>query len=138
MWWIILSGVLHNFNMYTIGSFIYADMQRYHHVSTAAAGQINSVLFGIGGLGILLGDTGHPEEALVLRSALVQHFRDVGDLNKLQGTLCNHAAILYARADLDGAMTLYIPNFASSAVHVGGSTGVASSTKAALSVGVPP
>src|SRR5262249_61353178 len=55
MWWIIVSGVLHNFNMYTIGSFIYADMQRYHRVSTGAAGQSYAVLFGVGGIGRVVG-----------------------------------------------------------------------------------
>src|SRR5262249_18288082 len=29
MWWIILSGALHNFNMYAIGSFLSPYLQRY-------------------------------------------------------------------------------------------------------------
>jgi len=58
-------------------------------------------------LSLLLADTGHPEEALRLRSMLVQHFRDTGDSNNLQATLGNQANILYSRGDLDAAMALY-------------------------------
>jgi tetratricopeptide (TPR) repeat protein len=57
-------------------------------------------------LSLLLDDTGHPEEALRLGSALANHFRAVGDLNSLQGNLGNQADILYTRGDLDGAMAL--------------------------------
>jgi MFS family permease len=55
MWSIILSGVLHNFNMYTIGSFMYLDMHDYHGLSVSGAGNINTLLYGVGGIGILLG-----------------------------------------------------------------------------------
>ena len=55
----------------------------------------------------LLADTGHPEEALGVRSALVDHFRAAGDLNGLQATLGNQALILADRGDLDGAMALH-------------------------------
>jgi tetratricopeptide (TPR) repeat protein len=58
-------------------------------------------------LGFLLGDTGHPEEALTLRASLVDHFRATGDLNELHGALGNQAVILRARGDLDGAMVLH-------------------------------
>jgi tetratricopeptide (TPR) repeat protein len=58
-------------------------------------------------LSFLLADTGHPEEALRLRSALVEHFRDAGDVNNLQATLGDQANILYARGDLDEATALY-------------------------------
>jgi predicted MFS family arabinose efflux permease len=56
MWWIILSGALHNFNMYAIGSFLSPFLQRYHGLSTGNAGLINGVVYGIfGGCGIFLG-----------------------------------------------------------------------------------
>jgi MFS family permease len=55
MWWIILSGALHNFNMYALGSFLSSFLIRYHRVNIADAGDINSVIYGFGGLGILLG-----------------------------------------------------------------------------------
>jgi tetratricopeptide (TPR) repeat protein len=58
-------------------------------------------------LGILLGNTGHPEEALGLRSELVEHFRATGNLDSLSASLGNQALILMARGDLDGAMALH-------------------------------
>lgn len=56
MWWIILSGALHNFNMYTIGHFLAPFLQRYHGLDVKDAGWISGVLYGcFGGLGIFLG-----------------------------------------------------------------------------------
>jgi predicted MFS family arabinose efflux permease len=56
MWWLILSGALHNFNMYTIGHFLSPFLQRYHGLSTGEAGIIGGVVYGcFGGLGIFLG-----------------------------------------------------------------------------------
>ena len=58
-------------------------------------------------LSILLADTGRLEEAVHLRSAMVDHFRAVGDLNNLAAALGNQALILKDRGDLDGAMALH-------------------------------
>jgi len=58
-------------------------------------------------LSSLLNDTGHPEEALSLRSWLVEHYRATGDQTNLQGALGNQALILKERGDLDGAMALH-------------------------------
>jgi MFS family permease len=56
LWWIILSGALHNFNMYAIGHFLTSLLVRYHHVAIDTAGWISGVVYGcFGGLGILLG-----------------------------------------------------------------------------------
>ncbi len=52
MWWIIASGALHNFNMYALGSFIASFFKRYHEVSIETAGQISSLVYGFGALGI--------------------------------------------------------------------------------------
>jgi MFS family permease len=52
MWWIIVSGALHNFNMYALGSFIASFLKRYHEVSIEQAGQISSLVYGFGALGI--------------------------------------------------------------------------------------
>jgi tetratricopeptide (TPR) repeat protein len=57
-------------------------------------------------LDLLLGTTGHPEEASRLSSALVKHYRRTGDLDGLSVSLENQASILNARGDLDGAMSL--------------------------------
>jgi nephrocystin-3 len=59
-------------------------------------------------LGLLIRDTGHAEESLCLRSALVEYFRATGDLDGLQRSLGNQALILYARGDLEGAMALHM------------------------------
>jgi len=55
MWWLIVSGVLHNFNMYALGMFLSPFLQRYHHMSLAGAGRISSIVYGCGGLGVFLG-----------------------------------------------------------------------------------
>ena len=40
LWWIILSGALHNFNMYALGAFLAPFLIRYHGVSLARAGLV--------------------------------------------------------------------------------------------------
>jgi tetratricopeptide (TPR) repeat protein/Cdc6-like AAA superfamily ATPase len=55
----------------------------------------------------LLGDTGHPEEALRIQSHLTDRFRRLGDPAGLQASLGNQALILKAKGDLDGAMALH-------------------------------
>jgi MFS family permease len=54
-WWIILSGVLHNFNMYALGAFLSPLLQRYHGQSIGQAGWVSGVVYCCGGMGILLG-----------------------------------------------------------------------------------
>ncbi|MCJ7531867.1 MAG: DUF4062 domain-containing protein [Anaerolineales bacterium] len=58
-------------------------------------------------LAILLADTGSMQEALGLRSHLVEHYRQAGDKGRLSSALGNQANILQARGDLDGAMALH-------------------------------
>lgn len=55
----------------------------------------------------LLADMGHRKEAAPLMSQLVRHFRMSGDWVNLAGAIGNQANLLYARGELDGAMTLY-------------------------------
>src|SRR5262249_40877107 len=55
MWWIILSGALHNFNMYALGHFLASLLQRYYGTTTAGAGWIGGLVYGLGGISILLG-----------------------------------------------------------------------------------
>jgi MFS family permease len=56
MWWIILSGIFHNFNMYAINYFNMPLLQRYHHMSLSAASNASSVAVGaVGAIGLLAG-----------------------------------------------------------------------------------
>jgi MFS family permease len=52
MWWIIVSGALHNFNMYALGAFISSFLIRYHGLSIGRAGEISALIYGFGALGI--------------------------------------------------------------------------------------
>lgn len=61
MRWIIISGALHNFNMYAIGSFLTPYLMRYHRADIRAANLISMVVYGLSGapgliLGGILGD----------------------------------------------------------------------------------
>jgi MFS family permease len=54
IWWIILSGALHNFGMYALTAFLPAFMMRYHGVSLRTAGFVSGVAIGIiGGCGMV-------------------------------------------------------------------------------------
>jgi MFS family permease len=56
MWWLILSGALHNFNMYAIAAFLSPLLIRYHRVALADAGMIAMAVYGLAGVpGLLLG-----------------------------------------------------------------------------------
>jgi MFS family permease len=52
MWWIIVSGALHNFNMYALGTFLASFLHRYHAVSVELAGWASALVYGFGALGI--------------------------------------------------------------------------------------
>jgi MFS family permease len=55
MWWLIVSGALHNFNMYALGTFVASFLKRYHQVSVERAGQMSGLIYGFGALGIFVG-----------------------------------------------------------------------------------
>lgn len=56
MWWIILSGLFHNFNMYAINSFQTPFLQRFHQLSLQEANTISAISIGIAGaIGLLAG-----------------------------------------------------------------------------------
>jgi MFS family permease len=56
MWWIILSGVFHNFNMYALNSFQTPFLQRFHEMSLRDANNIAAISAGaVGAIGMLLG-----------------------------------------------------------------------------------
>src|SRR5207249_11000 len=52
MLWIIVSGALHNFNMYALGAFISSFLMRYHGLTVRQAGAISGLVYGCGALGI--------------------------------------------------------------------------------------
>lgn len=56
MWWIIVSGIFHNFNMYAIGAFQTPFLQRFHELSLKEASNVSAVSVGaVGALGLLVG-----------------------------------------------------------------------------------
>ncbi len=56
LWWIIISGALHNFNMYALNSFVPAFLMRHHGTNLARAGLVTSLVLGASGIpGLLIG-----------------------------------------------------------------------------------
>ena len=56
LWWIVASGVLHNFSMYALSAFFVPFLMRYHGARLQTAGIDSTAVFGLGGaLGLLLG-----------------------------------------------------------------------------------
>jgi MFS family permease len=56
LWWLILSGALHNFNMYALGSFLAPLLMRYHATDLRQAGLMTMTLYGLSGIpGLLIG-----------------------------------------------------------------------------------
>jgi predicted MFS family arabinose efflux permease len=113
MWWIILSGALHNFNMYAIGSFLSPYLSRYHGVSLQAASWISGVVYGcFGGLGIFLG--GWACDWIVRRR--IRGRLEITTLALACGIPCIYLALLqparevwqFAAWMLPGCMMLYV------------------------------
>lgn len=68
MRWLIISGALHNFNMYAIGSFLTPYLMRYHSADIRSANFISMVVYGLSGApGLLL--SGILGDALLRRRA---------------------------------------------------------------------
>jgi MFS family permease len=56
MWWIILSGIFHNFNMYAINSFNTPFLLRFHAMSLRQASVVSAISIGaVGAVGLLVG-----------------------------------------------------------------------------------
>ena len=56
MWWVIVSGALHNFNMYALGAFVSPFLVRYHHMSFFDAGWVAAGVYGFSGIvGLVVG-----------------------------------------------------------------------------------
>jgi len=57
-WWIIASGVLVNFSLYAVGTFLPAFLGRVHHLNVARAGIATGMVYAVGGiLGGTIGGT---------------------------------------------------------------------------------
>jgi predicted MFS family arabinose efflux permease len=68
LWWLIVSGAIHNFTLYAISSFLSPYLMRYHGTSLRDAGLVSMMVYGVGGgLGLLLG--GIAADAAVRRRA---------------------------------------------------------------------
>jgi MFS family permease len=56
MWWIILSGIFHNFNMYAINAFQTPFLQRFHAMSLKDASNVSAISVGaVGAIGLIAG-----------------------------------------------------------------------------------
>jgi predicted MFS family arabinose efflux permease len=56
MWWIILSGIFHNFNMYAINTFQTPFLQRFHEMGLRQASIVSAISLGaVGAIGLLVG-----------------------------------------------------------------------------------
>jgi len=68
MGWLILSGAIHNFNLYAISSFLSPFLMRYHGTTLRQAGLVSMMVYGAGGgLGLVLG--GIAADAAIRRRA---------------------------------------------------------------------
>jgi len=56
MWWIIISGLLFNFNMYAVNTFQTPFLQRFHALGLQEANNLSAISLGLAGVaGLLLG-----------------------------------------------------------------------------------
>ncbi len=57
-WWIVLSGILVNFSLYAVGTFLPLFLGRIHHLNVARAGIFTGIVYAVGGIfGGVLGGT---------------------------------------------------------------------------------
>ena len=56
LWWIVISGALHNFNVYAINAFQTPFLQRYHALNLRNAALVSALVVGlVGAIGLLAG-----------------------------------------------------------------------------------
>jgi MFS family permease len=68
IWWLILSGALHNFNMYALGQFLIPFLIRFHGMGIKDAGLASMAVYGLSGVpGLLIG--GQIGDAIMRRRA---------------------------------------------------------------------
>ncbi len=71
LWWIVISGALHNFNVYAINAFQTPFLQRYHMLNLRNAALVSALVVGlVGAIGLLGGWLGlGPTESATRRRA---------------------------------------------------------------------
>ncbi|HEX8502065.1 MAG TPA: MFS transporter [Pyrinomonadaceae bacterium] len=103
MLWLIVSGALHNFNMYAIGSFLTPYLMRYHGSDIRAANFASMVVYGLSGApGLLL--SGVAADRLARRRADGRLL--VGALSTLGSVPLLFLALGRAGGDVAGFMAL--------------------------------
>lgn len=99
MWWIILSGALHNFNMYALGAFLSPYLIRFHGTDVAQAGLLLTGAYGLAGApGLLLGG--------MAADAMLKRRRD-GRL--LLGSVCLAASVPFLWAAMQVSRGRLLP-----------------------------
>jgi MFS family permease len=99
MRWIIISGALHNFNMYAIGAFVTAFLMRYHGTDIRTANFISMIVYGLcGAPGLILGG--------IAGDAIIKHKKSGRLLIGALAIFCSVPLIFFAlgrpRGDLLG------------------------------------
>jgi predicted MFS family arabinose efflux permease len=98
MRWLIISGALHNFNMYAIGSFLTPFLMRYHHMDIRSANFISMVVYGLSGVpGLVLGG--------IIGDAVIKH-RANGRLIVGSSAILFSVPFLYLALELPGGERL--------------------------------
>ena len=105
MRWLILSGALHNFNMYAIGAFLTPFLQRYHHLTIKQAGWVSSAIYLCGGVGLFLG--GWVCDRVVRRR--VGGRLEVTTLASAAATACIFLALRQAPDEVGGFVAWMLP-----------------------------
>ncbi len=81
LWWIVISGALHNFNVYAINAFQTPFLQRYHELNLRNAALVSALVVGlVGAIGLLGGrmGLGPPEPAPCRRAPVARGRHDDG------------------------------------------------------------
>jgi predicted MFS family arabinose efflux permease len=103
MWWIIMSGALHNFNAYAVNSFMPLYLGRYFGLDVAKAGYASAIVLGaVGVLGLLGG--GLAADIVRKRSSNGRMLLAAGSL--LVSTICVYLALGCPKDSLTSFMIL--------------------------------
>jgi MFS family permease len=104
MAWIIASGALHNFNLYTIGTFLNAYLQRWHGLGLREASDVAAVVLGVSGAIGLVGGGRLADRAAARRGASGR--LALGSLAMLLAAPCLLAALLVHQGNAAGFLVL--------------------------------